>query len=129
LPSKETLAFAARYINIGRFSYYNKQYDIFRKLKNQYLNETGFVVLPMDMEFMGAGKLKSKGVYEQQMLELATIKGSPQYNDIFYPFVFVDPRRDKVGQQSFFDWEHYDDGNVVLKNCFIKDYIEEKKFS
>jgi len=129
LPNKKTLEFLARYINIGRFAYYKSQGRIFIKLKDQYPEGTGFVLLPMDMEFMGAGKLSQGGNYENQMKELAIIKRNKRYKDLVFPFVFVDPRRQKVGDQPFFNWKAGSAGNVELLDCFIKDYIEKENFS
>jgi hypothetical protein len=91
LPGKQTKQLLGRYINIGRYARYERQDNIFRRIKNQYPEGTGFVVLPMDMEFMGAGKVRKP--YRKQMEELATIKASKPFSEIIYPFVFVDPRR------------------------------------
>lgn len=129
MPDKKTLEFLSRYINIGRFAYYKKQSRIFLKLKDQYPEGTGFVILPMDMEFMGAGKLSPEGSYGSQMKALADIKNNKRYKEVVFPFVAVDPRRTKVDDTIFFDWETGNSGEVILKDCFIKDYIETKKFS
>jgi hypothetical protein len=126
LPDQKTIDFLARYVNIGRFAYYKDQYHILYKLENQYDKGTGFVLLPMDMEFMAAGKLQSEGKYEYQMEELFKIKCNEKHH--VYPFVFVDPRRKEVGQKAFFTWQE-DQGKVKLKDCFIREYIEEKNFS
>lgn len=123
LPGKTTLELIKRYINIVRFARYKKQNDILTKLANQYPPGTGMVVLPMDMEFMGAGKPPKE--YADQMEELAKIKA--RHPKKIFPFVFVDPRRKYAGKQLFFDYEIIN-GKVTLKDCFIKDYIETKKF-
>lgn len=119
----------ARYINIGRFAYYKQQARIFIKLRDQYPTGTGFVLLPMDMEFMDAGLTSAAGNYETQMKELAAIKSKDKYKDIAYPFIFVDPRRKTVGSQVFFDWKSSVAGTVELNDCFIKNYLEKEKFS
>jgi predicted TIM-barrel fold metal-dependent hydrolase len=128
LPSKNTIKFIGRYLNIGRFANYKESSDILVRLRRQYEDEkTRFVILPMDMEFMDAGKPFAKGRYEKQMEELAAIKNN--HKAVVFPFVFVDPRREKVGDKIFFDYDLNQDGKIVLKDCFIKDYIENKKFS
>jgi hypothetical protein len=129
LPNKKTLEFLARYINIGRFAYYRKQGRIFIKLKDQYPQHTGFVLLPMDMEYMNAGTVRPTGSFEVQMKELAAIKANKRYNDCVYPFVFIDPRRKQVGDKIFFTWSCSGNGTVRLESCFIQEYIEGKKFS
>lgn len=128
LPDNITVQFLKRYVNIGRFAYYREQGDIFSKLKAQYPANTGFVVLPMDMEFMDAGKLPVTDGYKKQMEELYAIK-KRQPENTFFPFVFVDPRRTTVREQTFFNWQPGEHGTVILQPCFIKEYIEEKKFS
>ena len=129
LPEKKTVEFILRYVNIGRFAYYKKQSDIFNKLKAQYPEGTGFVILPMDMEYMDAGILKPDGRYEKQMQQLAEIKSQENRKNIFFPFVFVDPRRQMAGDKIFLDWKDAGNGNVELNDCFIKEYIEDKNFS
>lgn len=128
LPDNITVQFIIRYVNIGRFAYYGKQRDIFTRLKAQYPANTGFVVLPMDMEFMDAGRLSIPDGFKKQMEELHSIKQSQPVNS-FFPFVFVDPRRKEVSGQVFFDWKPLENGVVALQPSFIKEYIEEKKFS
>jgi len=129
LPNKKTIEFIGRYVNIGRFAYYKNSYQIFQKLQGQYPDSTGFVLLPMDMEFMGGGALKADGQYEKQMNDLDKIKTSNP--GVVFPFVAVDPRRKTVGtaNQKFFDWSSNGAGGVKLEECFIKDFIEKKGFS
>lgn len=128
LPDNITVQFITRYINIGRFAYYKEQRKIFSRLKAQYPANTGFVILPMDMEFMDAGRLSVADGYKKQMEELADIKANQPVNT-FFPFVFADPRRKDAGGQIYFDWKPLSNGMVELQPCFIKEYIEEKKFS
>jgi len=128
LPDKKTLQFLSRYINIGRFAYYKDQSRIFLKLRNQYQPGTGFVILPMDMEFMAAGKLKVEGRYENQMEQLAELKNSKNNGEHVFPFVFIDPRRERAGGKDFIKWIQSGE-KVILEDCFVKDYIEEKKFN
>ncbi|NNM22807.1 MAG: hypothetical protein HKO54_04570, partial [Flavobacteriaceae bacterium] len=46
LPGKDTTALFLRYVQIGRFSRYFEQSDIYSKLIKQYPPDTHFVVLP-----------------------------------------------------------------------------------
>ncbi|NQT78460.1 MAG: hypothetical protein HQ565_12150 [Bacteroidetes bacterium] len=109
------------------------------QLSDQYPEGTGFVILPMDMQYMEAGKIRKlknrkdpKGgrldPYARQMEVLASMKKHPRYKDRFYPFVFVDPRREEVIEKIFFKYR-IDNGKVILEDCFIKDYIEDHKFN
>ena len=111
LPSKQTKDLAKRYLNIGRYAFHQQQRTIFTKLKDQYPEGTGFVVLPMDMEYMKAGHPKKKARYRQQMAELAAVRRANP--DTCYPFVFADPRRfvapeDEInsqpGDKIYFDY-------------------------
>ena len=58
--------------------------------------------------------------------DIAALKAS-KTNHI-YPFVFVDPRRIEKEGSGYFDYE-VTDGKVVLKPCFIQEYIVQKEFS
>lgn len=123
LPGKKTKELFERYLTIGRFAFHTMQKSTLNDLEAQYPDQTGFVILPMDMEFMDAGKPAK--TYQEQMEELAEIKTKDHH---IYPFVFVDPRRIEKEGAAFFDYEVVN-GQVVLKPCFIKDYIETKQFS
>ncbi len=124
LPGKQTTELLKRYINIVRFANYKEQYKVFSRLRLQYPPGTKMVVLPMDMEFMGAGKPARS--YYDQMDMLATMKHNHPAE--IYPFVFIDPRRMTTDSKVFFDYKVEND-SVVLQDCFIKDYIEKKGFS
>ncbi|MES2555447.1 MAG: hypothetical protein V4604_04805 [Bacteroidota bacterium] len=128
LPGPQTKELAKRYLNIGRFAFYKEQTRVFGRLKNQYPDGTGFVVLPMDMEYMGAGKLKKEYRYANQMAALKAIKNNPQNKDVIFPFVFAEPRRFVDEGKAHFDYE-ISNGSVKLNDCFIKEYIEDNKFS
>lgn len=67
------------------------QLEIFKILQGFYPEGTKFVALTMDMEYMGAGKVKQS--FREQLLELATLKKDPAYTDILLPFVFAHPER------------------------------------
>lgn len=128
-----TRALVERYMLLGRFAMYKQQGDILSRLAQQYPDGTGFVLLPMDMEYIGAGRPAKHAQYESQMEELANIKAKSKYRDQVYPFVFVDPSRmDKKEEdqrtEKFFKW-HAEGNRVVLDDCFIKRFIEDKNFS
>ncbi len=124
LPGKHTTELIKRYMNIIRFARYQDQFRILSRLISQYPDGSSMIVLPMDMEFMEAGKpLKS---YEQQMQELKKIKD--RHPQKIHPFLFVDPRRKTVGNLPFFEYS-VADKQVVLEPCFIKTYMEEHKFA
>jgi Amidohydrolase len=126
-PDKNTIAFLHRYINIGRFANYKSSLNIFNKLKTQYQQGTAFVLLPMDMEFMGAGKLSNKGSFEKQMEELATIK--LRHPTTAFPFVFIDPRRISADANFLKYTCNKLTGEVNLLDCFVKEFIEDKTFT
>lgn len=139
LPGKQSKELAIRYLSIGRHAFHKKQSKTFSMLKNQYPGQTGFVVLPMDMEYMKAGKPKKKARYRQQMEELASVRRTNPTT--CYPFVFADPRRFvspekeinyQPGDKIYFDYDFTPEGNqnkIVLRDCFIKDLVEKHHFS
>ena len=88
--------------------YEKQQSDILDSLMRFYPDGTRFVVLPMDMHYMGAGEPKEP--YPEQMNTLLKMKSEPKYKDILLPFVFADPRRPGVT-------EH------------VKEYINQHGFS
>ncbi|MEO7922323.1 MAG: hypothetical protein ABIR30_01460 [Chitinophagaceae bacterium] len=124
LPGKQTSELLKRYIQIVRFANYKEQSKVYSRLLQQYPPGTKMVVLPMDMEFMGAGKPGRP--YHEQMEMLASIKKNHP-GDI-YPFLFVDPRRTHAGGKLFFSYKVINQ-KVVLEDCFVKDFIESKDFA
>ncbi|MDB5223375.1 MAG: hypothetical protein JWN83_2042 [Chitinophagaceae bacterium] len=133
LPGKQTKEMFSRYLNIGRYAFHKEQSTIFSKLRAQYPGGTGFVILPMDMDYMEAGN--STTPYRYQMERLAVLKHS--HAGILYPFVFADPRRfvnikkenrSHPGDKPYFQW-HVEEDKVVLDDCFLKQYIEDFGFS
>ncbi len=118
LPGKKTKELFERYLSIGRFAFHTEQRSTLGDLEGQYAEGTGFVILPMDMEFMDAGTPVK--TYKEQMEELARIKTGKEN---IYPFVFVDPRRIAKEGKAYFNYT-VEGGKVVLQKCFIKDYIE-----
>lgn len=65
---------------------------IFDKIRVQYPSDTQFVILPMDMEYMGAGKPIVR--YEDQLNELALLRD--EYPKSVIPFFAADPRRENL---------------------------------
>ncbi len=74
-----------KFINTGR---QGSQEKIFNCCREQYPVGSKFVVLPMDMAFMGAGDVRRP--YREQLEELAALAKDTE--DIL-PFIHVDPRR------------------------------------
>jgi len=124
LPKKSTIELLKRYVLIGRFSRYENQSGIFSKLCGQYPQETGFVILPMDMRYMGAGKPKID--IRSQLDDLLTLK--TKHDRICYPFVFADPHR--LTDKTYFDYIVDANGDVILSpDCLIKQLLEDNQFS
>ncbi|MDH7911362.1 hypothetical protein [Winogradskyella sp. SYSU M77433] len=82
-----------RFVNLGRYASYSKQGQskVFDLLEKTYDKNTKFVVLPMDMDYMGAGKPIAN--YQNQIDEL--IKVAKNNKNSLLPFIFLDPRRIK----------------------------------
>lgn len=68
------------------------QKKVFEACLASYPPDTKFIVLPMDMAYMGAGRVPRN--YEEQIKELAELKN--EYPDNIIPFFHVDPRREGV---------------------------------
>ncbi len=81
----------AAFTDIGNLS---SQAAVFEFIRGFYPEDTRFVALSMDMDFMGAGSAPSP--YLEQLDELAALKA--QNPNVLLPFVAVDPRRDGVLQ-------------------------------
>ena len=128
LPGKMTRDLFARYLLLANFSTHKQQGSVFSQLKQQHPPGTGFVVLPMDMEYMEGGKLKPEGVYLKQMEAIKELKNSSSNKGVLYPFVFVDPRRMDEDAQ-FFAYSVPEPGTVKLEESFIQEYLEEHQFS
>jgi uncharacterized protein len=77
-----------RYVEIIRTSYDLDQAAVFGELRGFYPTGTSFVVLPMDMTMMNAGRCEqSIAVQHEQLAELRD-----QQPDVVIPFAAVDPR-------------------------------------
>lgn len=124
LPGKQTREMLKRYLNIVRYANYKQQSRVLSRMRLQYPPGSRHVILPMDMAYMGAGK--PPRAYAEQMADLAKIHA--EYPEEIFPFVFVDPRRMEEEGDRFFNYT-IKDGQVVLGDCFIRDYIETKRFS
>lgn len=83
---KDALDRFARFITTGAMG---SQKKIFERCLESYPADTKFIVLSMDMEFMGAGKVSR--TYNCQIEELARLK--KEYPNNVIPFYHVDPRR------------------------------------
>ena len=94
-----------RYINFVEITANKSQADTLKGVRSYYPRGTKFIVLPMDMEFMGAGKVKVG--LEGQMQELLGLYKS--FPEEVIPFVAIDPRR-----KNLLD--------------LVKRYVEEHKF-
>lgn len=77
-----------RYIKFVRIGKMGTQKKIFENCMRFYPNNTQFIILTMDMAFMGAGKVPRN--FEEQVIELGKLK--KQYSQI-HPFIHIDPRR------------------------------------
>lgn len=77
----------ARFAKTGKLG---SQKKIFERCLKSYPEDTKFIILPMDMEYMGAGKVDRD--YYEQIDELADLK-KYHYPDNIIPFFMVDPRR------------------------------------
>ena len=84
------------------------QKEMIDLLLGYYPPHTRFVLLTMDMEYMGAGKPIHP--FQKQIEELAAIKSNGVYTELIHPFVFGDPRRKDVYE-------------------IITDAVEQKKFT
>jgi predicted TIM-barrel fold metal-dependent hydrolase len=78
-----------RYVKFIKTGKLGSQQAIFEKCAGYYPDDTRFVILPMDMAFMGAGNVPRN--YREQLDELAVLKEI--YPKRVIPFVHVDPRR------------------------------------
>lgn len=93
---KDAAARTGRFLARGAFE---SQAKVFEYVQKQYPEGTRFIVLPMDMEFMAAGK--PAVLYEAQLKELAALRDAAKGAVI--PFCAVDPRRPNVAAE-FIRW-------------------------
>ncbi|MFW9923649.1 MAG: amidohydrolase family protein [Candidatus Thorarchaeota archaeon] len=81
-----------RFANFLRLMKCPSQEMILKYLMQFYPKNTKFIILAMDMEFMGAGKISRP--YVKQLNELSTLK--KKYPENVYPFIGIDPRRNNI---------------------------------
>ncbi len=117
--SPQVLDLAERYWLLGRFSFYETQSKVSQRVLHQLPNGSEIVILPMDMEYMDAGKTKlTKKILESKDEKLAKGWDKKDFEDSFkyqmrelwelvnksddsgpknkfHPFLFIDPRRVK----------------------------------
>lgn len=84
-----------RYINFVEVTLRGEQIEVLTKLQGYFPNgavdQTKFVVLPMDMEFMRAGKVKIDLNQQHEELDSLVQSGHP-----IIPFIGTDPRRENI---------------------------------
>lgn len=81
-----------RYTNFVRVAAKRTQREIYEAILPRYPRGTRFVVLPMDMSYMGAGA--SPSALDAQHDELARLRDA--FPETVIPFAAVDPRREGV---------------------------------
>jgi len=91
ITGSANLELLRRYYNIALLSKDRSQEAIFRILKNSYPADSQFVILPMDLDYIEAGKASQN--YLEQLAELIKIKQDPKHSSALKPFIFADPRR------------------------------------
>lgn len=85
------------------------QQDILESLRKHYPEgHRKFVILSLDMDYMGAGEAEKN--FKVQLEELAELKQKAEYKDEIYPFICADPRRPGICD-------------------LVKEYIEQKDFA
>ncbi|VAW68827.1 hypothetical protein MNBD_GAMMA09-1058 [hydrothermal vent metagenome] len=80
-----------RYSAFIKAAYRKTQEENLKYLTGYYPEKTKFIVLPMDMAYMGAGKVIED--IDEQHAELARISKKPEYINTLIPFAHIDPRR------------------------------------
>jgi len=79
-----------RYAALLNAPYQGGQEPLLKTLCDYYPPDTRFIVLPMDMSQMGAGKVEVN--IDQQHQELADLAKQPAYQGRILPFAHIDPR-------------------------------------
>lgn len=150
ITSPKGMELLERYLLMGRFSFYGTQQKVAERALHQMPEGSQMVILPMDMEYMGAGKTKMtskmlenkedllkkgwiekdfKNTFTYQMRELWDfVQSRRKTEDVYKPFLFLDPRRIAKDGKDFFDCKIVQN-RMVLKDCFVKTYMEERDFS
>lgn len=156
IVSPKGMELLERYLLMARFSLYKSQRNVAQRALHQLPPDSQMVILPMDMDYMQAGKTKMrsdllknkekklndgwseydfKDTYKYQMRELWEFvdsnrisKKKDNKSGSYHPFLFLDPRRVKEEGTSFFDYTIVD-GRMKLNECFVKTYMEDRAFS
>lgn len=123
--------FLKRYMLIVSYASYNDQKNTFAKLFKMYPDRSRFVVLTMDMAYMGAGKPTHDYIRQLSSLEKLTKETSRnRHYDKLIPFLCIDPRRFSDGKthrdRAFFRHSLSPDGQIILEDSFVKDFLEGK---
>ncbi len=143
-------ALLERYLLMGRFALYGSQRQVAQRALDQLPPGSEMVILPMDMEYMGAGRTRLtksmlkdkeqklqdgwteedfKNTFTYQMRELWDfVEARRKSADSYHPFLFLHPDRIEKEGKAFFDYEIKND-RMELKACFVKTYMEDRKFS
>lgn len=108
---KDFLEKYGNFIEIGRKK---SQELVFEQLKTYYPSDTKFIVLTIDMDFMGAGDAILN--YPSQLYQVIQIKR--KCPDRFLPFISIDPRRGTASSLLEFLKKHMEE----LGFCGIKLY-------
>lgn len=90
IPWKKNDTFQ-RYAAFTKSAFTKNQEENLKDLLKFYPDSSKFVILPMDLAFMGAGKVIEE--IDEQHHELARIANNKQYRDVVIPFAHIDPRR------------------------------------
>ncbi len=85
-----------RYARILEISHHRGQAEVFELVRAMYPTGTRFVVLPMDMTYLGAGRVRAS--VERQHAELAALRDANA--DVIIPFAAVDPRQEGVVERT-----------------------------
>ena len=96
----------ASFVYVGTMK---SQNHVFRDLRSNYAKQDRFVILSLNMDFMGAGKASEN--YEHQVYEIKRVKRNNL--DTCLPFYSVDPRAGSNYENAF----------------MVRDHIENKGFA
>jgi predicted TIM-barrel fold metal-dependent hydrolase len=127
---RDSLDKAVRFIQTGRLG---SQEAIFNEMARFYPKETKFVVLTMDMAYMGAGDCKRK--FKEQIEELGKLA---KKDNRIIPFIHIDPRRSNAIELLKYAVEVWNYKGVKIYNSLgyfpydvrlfpIYEYIQNKK--
>jgi len=115
IPSeRDFLEKYGNFMKIGREKSQEGVFDVLKD-KSAYPKGTRFVVLTLDMDFMGAGD-----AYIPYLTQIGQVKEAKiKYCHEMLPFISVDPRRGNANEMYHFVKEHIEDSKFF---CGIKLY-------